>query len=702
MKSLSEEFTVVQLEDQLKCKKTFLSKELAVGTILALFLKRGDSTLMKVAKSDTQRVSYKCMQEGCSCCVSVRLAKKTRLWTVKSSSLMHTCSVSGATGRERNLRSKFVQSFVPELASVATMNGKHASSVSKLVSDKIGVQLGRTQAHALARESALDPVAQAAKEFRFIEAYLRVLASRDPEGTYLFKKANSEDGFEFQHTFVAPSATKAFWRHCHRGVIAVDATFLIGPFKGALFAAVTKNAQDELVLLAFGQYPKENFEHWSHFLGQVKKEFPGISLILCDKQKGLDACHSLYPLVRFGRCAKHLLDNAHENFPKKISSEWERAFWGMAKAPTEAAYMDFYKKLVELSPRPAEYVHSAKDQFAEHVFQKEGIRRFGDSTSNMAEQFFSVMAKKDFKELPILQLHQHLLIWLSQRLHSARQTIAQLGTIEITPFMRGLLQNKYWSAKSTTSEVTMLAVTSNRVLASVQIRKANPLRVLEVELMQSPPCTDYPEGMTSAKCTCGWYNCLGRPCKHVLTVMRLANERLNQNVWHHLDARWLHKAYHFATWRKQYETVFFPSTAVEFSSADGQDLLPPPMEKKKGRKGKKDKPYVRKPDQKRVVRCHGCGEEGHFQKTCPQPNTKRLLESLQDNDDVVINRYEQDGDGELDPLADSNATTTAEAVRTSATNLTQTVIAQVVDALGGELAGSSSKKVRRIVIEIDD
>lgn len=166
---------------------------------------------------------------------------------------------------------------------------KHAKGVMKMVSGSIGMQLKPGQAHNLARHANLDPVAIAAREFQFIEAYLQGLAKLDPQGTYLFKKVTSDDDFEFQHTYVAPSAVKLFWRHCHRGVVAIDATFLTGPFKGNLFAAVTKNAQDELVLLAFGQYPKENKAHWSHFIAQLKRDYPDMVLILCDRQKGLDA-----------------------------------------------------------------------------------------------------------------------------------------------------------------------------------------------------------------------------------------------------------------------------------------------------------------------------------------------------------------------------------------------------------------------------
>ena len=130
---------------------------------------------------------------------------------------------------------------------------------------------------------------------------------------------------------------------------------------------------------------------WHEFLRNVKADFSGIKLILCDKQKGLDACHNIYPVVRFGRCARHLLENTKDpgNNLGKITQEWELQFWQMVKAPTVEGYKEAYAAALKINSIASRWVDARKGEFAEHIFIGEGIRRFGDSTSNMAEEMFA-------------------------------------------------------------------------------------------------------------------------------------------------------------------------------------------------------------------------------------------------------------------------------------------------------------------------
>ena len=80
-------------------------------------------------------------------------------------------------------------------------------------------------------------------------------------------------------------------------MIAIDATYLIGPLQGYLFTAVAKDANNSLVLLAFGRFHGEKSETWSKFVVQVRKAFDPHALyadrclrfvFLCDNDKGLE------------------------------------------------------------------------------------------------------------------------------------------------------------------------------------------------------------------------------------------------------------------------------------------------------------------------------------------------------------------------------------------------------------------------------
>jgi hypothetical protein len=156
---------------------------------------------------------------------------------------------------------------------------------------------------------------------------------------------------------LAPSAAKKFWQGNERHVVAVDTTYLTGPLKGCFFAAVTKDAANKLVLLASGHMQKENRENWLIFLRALKKDFPGIRVIICDKQKGLEACKNDYPPVRFARCAKHLLENVKDNNLGVVTDDFKKAFWRMAKSPTAAAYNDAFESAKAANRKAAEWVH---------------------------------------------------------------------------------------------------------------------------------------------------------------------------------------------------------------------------------------------------------------------------------------------------------------------------------------------------------
>jgi hypothetical protein len=697
MKALASDLSVSDLEQHLRVGAHFATKDECQKRVLGLFLKRGDGALFKVRRSNAERVELGCVNKECEMCVRASYKKKAGDWVVKESSLQHTCDRSEQKGRKRGIKTELVRSFVPAVDSMATVGGKRAATVREVVAKSIGVELKTTQALEIAKAGRKDPATVAVNEFRFIETYIEKLATTDPRGTYKFGQEVGDDGPTFQYSYIATSAAKDFWQHSHRYIVAVDATFLTGPLKGFMFAAVTKDAKNELVLLAFGQLKKENLDMWDLFLRNVKADFPGIKLILCDKQKGLEACHKIYPIVRFARCAKHLLDNAKDpdNNLGRITQEWELEYWRMVKAPTADAYNEAFVKAEKINAAAAKWVDACKREFAEHIFIGEGIRRFGDSTSNMAEEMFAAWSHNDFKPLPIIQLHQKIIVWQSQRMHSSRVLSQQAdpGKGEnSTPWMTELLTAKFWEARL--SRCRTVFCDDNEYIGMVEVKGSNPTRVIEVRLnqVQNNAPNDSLKWTASTSCSCGRCKSLGRPCKHILAALRAAAS-LAGPKWNFLDARWLHSAYHLSTLQHQYERLHFPTTAVEFKETDGKELLPPPMEKKRGRKAQK-KPYERKPDQKRVIVCKACGKEGHMMKTCPEPNAAQIARSFAKKIPPTQANYADDVD--IDIAGDEDQSTATKEVEMGAKDgSVMDIAAQIARQLEAKGPG---QKVRRVIV----
>jgi hypothetical protein len=66
----------------------------------------------------------------------------------------------------------------------------------------------------------------------------------------------------------------ASFTHCTH-IISVDATFLIGKYKGTLMVVVGMTAENQLLPLAFVLVEREHNESLSWFLGLVRKEVVG-------------------------------------------------------------------------------------------------------------------------------------------------------------------------------------------------------------------------------------------------------------------------------------------------------------------------------------------------------------------------------------------------------------------------------------------
>ena len=694
MNPLLAQRSIRELEAGVAVGQSFAGRKEFQQAVLALFVRRGEGIRFKKWRSDTGRAEVGCAQKKCLFRVGAKL--RGNVWVVTSSEVVHTCEdkpeEEGGNRRKRGLYQDDVKELVPQVEALATVRGNAAAAVQNMVSGSTGLQLKRTQAGEIARANREDPIAVALNEVCFIKAYVEKLAALDEDGTYMFRDSLEAAGRTFVFTYLATSAAKEFWRHSERHVVAIDATFLTGPLQGTFFVAVSKDANNNQVVLAFGHYQKENYEMWSSFIGQLKRDFPNIKVILSDAQKGIEACQNMYPPVRFSRCAKHLLENAKKNDLGPITEDFQVQFWVMTKAATAEAYNDAYARAAQINKKAADWINERKEQFAEHVFAQEGIKRFGETTSNLAEQFFSVFESKGWKDEPMIRLTQAVLVRESQRFHMALNQVNNLGETanNLTPWVEKELREAYFKANKVQLRVVVLA--PHEFVGLYDVKNANPMRVLEVKLRQWQHDGKW---VGHAECACGVFRALGRPCKHVLAALRIANARFAD--WNYLDSRWVHSVFHLSTWRRQHMQRHFPKTALLFTDNDRMELLPPPIPKKggkkKAKKSKVPKEAVPGQQKKRVVVCTACGKEGHLFKTCTSPDAAKIAEAYKTKRIPLMPNFEDDvldggavaGDAEV-PQARVVAPPLAH---------TEAIVRAVAQATAG-----NGKKVKRIVIDL--
>ncbi len=105
------------------------------------------------------------------------------------------------------------------------------------------------------------------------------------DGTYCEMATCVSRFFRF---FVAPGSSRHGWLIC-RPFFAVDGTFLKGPYRMTLSAAVTLDGNNEILLLAWGLAPGECQELWSWFLAHLGHAFPSMSspgdVMISDRDK---------------------------------------------------------------------------------------------------------------------------------------------------------------------------------------------------------------------------------------------------------------------------------------------------------------------------------------------------------------------------------------------------------------------------------
>jgi hypothetical protein len=110
---------------------------------------------------------------------------------------------------------------------------------------------------------------------------LVVMAHRNPGMLHIFQRHPT-----YTHTIKGvkyPVFGRAFWcflpcveafKHC-RPFLCIDGTFLTGNFKGTLIVAISCDADNRLVPLAFALVEKEDNVKWKFFMHMVRTKVVG-------------------------------------------------------------------------------------------------------------------------------------------------------------------------------------------------------------------------------------------------------------------------------------------------------------------------------------------------------------------------------------------------------------------------------------------
>ncbi|XP_070010287.1 uncharacterized protein [Nicotiana sylvestris] len=123
--------------------------------------------------------------------------------------------------------------------------------------------------------------------------------------------------------FFAPAASVAGWSFC-RPVIAIDAMFLNSKYRGVLFVAISKDANNQIFPLCFGVAESENNEAYIWFYGEMRKaiQVRRELVFLSDRNQSIaNGIRKVFPEAHHGICLYHFEKNLKQRHAKATGNK---------------------------------------------------------------------------------------------------------------------------------------------------------------------------------------------------------------------------------------------------------------------------------------------------------------------------------------------------------------------------------------------
>ncbi|KAG7372229.1 MULE transposase domain containing protein [Nitzschia inconspicua] len=237
----------------------------------------------------------------------------------------------GTAGRCLKKRSKEV---IKQLADDVALH-KHAPPTANDVI-KAGVQKKKTllsykQCYRGVNARNESKIISDSMSFQLVGPYVEAFAQRNPGSTAFMERGSDH---RIQRVFVCPSFANDVLM-CVRPVISIDGAHMRSEWKGTLYLATVKSAEDELYPVAFAiTVDGEDFQGWLWFLQHLKASAPNLIAehfrrecsyrlftFMSDRCKGLNtALGNVFPANHNCFCAVHIRRNVESNHGKKFAS----------------------------------------------------------------------------------------------------------------------------------------------------------------------------------------------------------------------------------------------------------------------------------------------------------------------------------------------------------------------------------------------
>ena len=537
---------------------------------------------------------------------------------VSSVNLQHSCAAEDSK-RKRNYRMSEISNLsdavaMYQLTSNREGNAKQLSNITKAAT---GLDLGLSQAYRSIHERANDTIHAQIGQYMLLPDLFRSLAEQDPKGTQVLETSDcvwDPDKQQFRRCYIALSCMKHFWQRAIIRMIVIDGTHTkLADFRHIILLAVTFDANNEIVILAFGIVDVENKDNWVWFHDRLKRDFPGFNCLMSDADKGITSDDFQLSQEEVeavtSRCARHLAENCREACRYTMNSTHKNLVLSLAKARTEEAYLDVLQRIRSIHHEWAEWLHQRRSEFATYLFLRQDIPRWGKVTSNAVENVNSSIL--DIRNLPILYLIMGLIEKSQAKYLSGYQKSVELleRKAAITDFAWNY--HKKLAQEAIKRKVFITQEREDYYCGKVSTGNPNSPCPRFIQVIVIPTEQD-------SNCPCMFVQEEGMSCVHIIALLRKTGRSVN-------DKWWFSERFHTRTYHASYSAMV-PTLALAKLEADLL-FVPPEYKKPAGRpaKQRKDRSHLNKTNNKH--QCSSCGALGHSFRTCDRPSTQYRFEN---------------------------------------------------------------------------
>ncbi|XP_019241416.1 PREDICTED: uncharacterized protein LOC109221387 [Nicotiana attenuata] len=364
-------------------------------------------------RSCSKRYELRCIVEKCGWNVrATRIKRSTLFRVIKYHS--YECLVDARKLDQKHATSNFISEQIIEHVRDKKIEVT-PDFVENEMKKKFGIDIGYHKAWRTIQKAVACIRGTPEENYQILPSYLHMMVAQKPRNVH-----------KFAYMFYAPAASIVGWSYC-RPVIAVDATFLKSKYRGVLFVAVSKDANNQIFPLSLGVADSGNNEAYIWFFGEMRKaiQVRRELVFLSDRNQSIaNGIRKVYPEAHHGICLYHFEKNLKQRHAKAMVIN---LFQSDARSYKREDFSQLMSQLKSVDKKTYNYImEEPPERWARSWFPR---RRYDMLTTNMVESMNSVLLKA--REMPILRMldfiQEKLGDWFYERRKKANETFHRVS-----------------------------------------------------------------------------------------------------------------------------------------------------------------------------------------------------------------------------------------------------------------------------------